>query len=184
MSEKRRYTFTNFMLRSIQQGVQADHAGDELTNKYVYADHAHEHSIKTRDFLKDWSLNHKTVIYLNGGFHGDMVSLDQLLSYNDLEFGGVILPWAKFHEDEYTLGGLLTSISIVLPEEIYNAQSYKKMLEPVFNVNEFMRKYPRNDFEKDFFWENLYTGDIVRYSHESPMGRFIGQFLKNTGLAT
>jgi hypothetical protein len=32
-------------------------------------------------------------------------------------------PWADFHEDEYSLKGLRTAVSLILPEKIYEAAS-------------------------------------------------------------
>jgi hypothetical protein len=36
------------------------------------------------------------------------------------------MPFECFHEDEYSLGGILTCVGCVLPEEIYDAVDYRK----------------------------------------------------------
>jgi hypothetical protein len=36
------------------------------------------------------------------------------------------MPFECFHEDEYSLGGILTCVGCVLPEEIYDAVDHRK----------------------------------------------------------
>lgn len=119
MKELRFYTFVNFYLSSIQQGVQSFHVCHEMFNKYDLGD------LKHKQRLFDWSKNHKTVIVLNGGANSDIedkyFKLEELSK--SLKFP---MPFVKFNEDEKSLGGIVTACGCVLPEEIYDAVDYRK----------------------------------------------------------
>lgn len=103
------YSFTNWMLRPIQQGIQPGHAAVELFVKY------RDVTEPVREMLYDWAQSHKTFICLNGGTHADLLELQTFMESDDNPY-----PFAAFHEDEVSLAGLVTSIGIVLPEGIYN----------------------------------------------------------------
>jgi len=117
--EKRCYTFSHFMLSPMAKGIQTLHSTVELFNKYV-PNPSNDDSVDVLqyDILYDWSLNHKTVISLNPGVSGDM---DDLVYF--LQDPENLYPWADFHEDEYSLKGVRTAVSLVLPEKIYEAAS-------------------------------------------------------------
>lgn len=131
MSELRFYTFVNFYLSSIQQGVQSFHVCHEMFNKYPYNqdieldDWCRPDSLAIEHRLHDWSSNHKTLIVLNGGANTDIenvyYTLDRLSK--NLSFP---MPFTKFNEDEKSLGGIITACGCVLPEEIYNAVDSRK----------------------------------------------------------
>lgn len=102
------YAISNSYLSSIQQGIQAFHclgemvlnsAGDE--NNLIY----------------NWLKNYKTVICLNGGNNAKLHATYELLT----QPGNPGYPVAKFHEDEDSMGGMLTCIGIVVPEKVYTA---------------------------------------------------------------
>lgn len=101
MTELRCYTFTIFQLSTIQQGIQAGHAAVELTRR-------------GHDLTMDWAENHKTFVWLNAGTYGDLLRLIQFLQSKENPY-----PWASFAESEEFLGGLTTSVAIVLPERIF-----------------------------------------------------------------
>jgi hypothetical protein len=108
--ELRLYTFTHFMLSSIQQGIQAGHAAVELTRR------GHDLTI---EWAKDW----KTMICLNGGNSQELKELVFFLSNHDNTF-----PWCGFYESNEALDGSLTSIAIVLPARIFGtAENMRKM---------------------------------------------------------
>lgn len=112
----RLYTFTNFYLSSIQQGIQSAHCLHELFLNYPA-----EPSTLASTKLFDWANNHKTMIVLNGG---DSQSLSEL--YGELvplaRSGN--FPLAKFSEDERSLNNALTCVGIVLPEAVYGIDLY------------------------------------------------------------
>ena len=118
MSDLRLHTFCSFYLSSIQQGIQSAHVTSELFVKYKY-----NFDLSSR--LYDWAENHKTMIVLNGGINKSLHDLSNFLKEekDNLSFPA---PFATFNEDEASLGGILTTVGIVLPEEIYDAVNYSK----------------------------------------------------------
>lgn len=125
----RLYTFGNYYMSSIQQGIQASHVVSELFVKYrdtginhdydyLPAINGIEYQIKV-DNLYDWAENHKTMVCLNGG---NLLGLEDILTLlKDVQNN---LPWAVFYEDEMSLGGILTNVGIIIPEHIYDS-AYK-----------------------------------------------------------
>lgn len=110
----RYYGFANFMLSSIQQGVQNFHVLHEMFNEYT------DSGIDAERVLYNWSFNHKTAVFLNGG---NAASIRDI--YVQLEqFGKALgLPVAKFHEDEQSLDNTMTACGIVVPTEIIELAS-------------------------------------------------------------
>jgi len=128
--EKRLYCFSHFMLSPMAKGIQTLHSTVELFNKYVPNPGNNDCVDDLQyDILYDWSLNHKTVISLNPGVSGDM---DELVYF--LQDSENFYPWADFHEDEYSLKGVRTAVSIVLSEKIYETSS-------LFRTNNFKWDY-------------------------------------------
>lgn len=113
--EFRCYTFTNFMLSSIQQGIQSGHASMELVNKYMidtgwvdgYA-----------EAVADWVKNHKTIVCLNAGNAEGVRDWKAFLD-DGWQRGVNCWPYAAFYEDEQSLDGALTSVAILLAPLIY-----------------------------------------------------------------
>lgn len=103
------YSFGNYYLSSLQQGLQGTHVLTEMDVKYKGK--AQEKA------LFDWKKNHKTIVILNGGNAQSLADLHEYFKY--LQKRGMPHPFAKFHEDEQSLGGALTSVGIVVPERIY-----------------------------------------------------------------
>lgn len=109
--ELRCYTFTHFILSSIQQGIQSGHASMELVNKYM----VHEGWINGfAEQVNDWIKNHKTMICLHGG---NSATLEELLDF--LQDENNPFPVTAFYEDEQTAKGLMTSVAIILPARIF-----------------------------------------------------------------
>lgn len=107
----RYYSFTNYYLSSIQQGIQPAHC---IADTFIkYADESRQRAV-----LLDWAANHKTMICLNGGHAGGIREI-----YGQLEqFGEALqLPFCKFHEDEESLDSTMTCAGIVVPEYLYEA---------------------------------------------------------------
>jgi len=110
----RLYTFTNFYLSSIQQGIQPAHVISDMYIKYVAGRAAPLPQAGVA--FQDWAARHKTMICLNGGHHGSIKAIAEQLEVIGNELN---LPTAAFHEDEESLGGIMTSTGIVVPAEIY-----------------------------------------------------------------
>jgi len=110
----RAYFFGNMYLSSIQQGIQAAHVTAELFCQYD-GEEVYDGIQTPTGVLTEWANDHKTMILLNGGYLETMEDLWYFLDYTtDKPY-----PYAKFHEGLDSLGGVLTSIGIVLPEKIY-----------------------------------------------------------------
>lgn len=112
------YSCGNMYLSSIQQGIQAFHCLGEMIIKYPSVPCDLTVNAVARETLYDWIQNHKTLICLNGGNNASLNELYALLTQED----NPGYPVAKFHEDAISLGGMLTSVGIVLPEKIYAAE--------------------------------------------------------------
>ena len=121
--ELRLYSFVNFYMSSIQQGVQTGHAAVDLVRKYtkqqpllgpsglhpaVSATH--------RRMVENWADNHKTFIVLNGG------NADGIRSARDIIASNGDFPWVAFCEDNQSLDGMMTCVSVILPENIFSAK--------------------------------------------------------------
>jgi hypothetical protein len=107
----RYYSFANFMLSSIQQGIQPAHC---IADTFIkYSDESRQRAV-----LLDWATNHKTMICLNGGNAAGIRDCYTSL----VEFGDALqLPYCKFHEDEQSLDSTMTCCGIVVPEYLYDA---------------------------------------------------------------
>ena len=124
------YSFTNWMLRPIQQGIQPGHAAVELFVKYTDPDDVHN---PTQEMLWDWARNHKTFVCLNGGNNTDIYELDRFMQSQENPY-----PYAPFYEDPDSLGGLMTSVGIVLSPRMYDASAALRRYrgqEPFFSEN-------------------------------------------------
>ena len=122
------------MLSPMAKGIQATHSTVELFNKYLPNPSNNGEVLVTEpidpsDLLWDWSLNHKTMISLNGGLTPDIMGMIEFLEYEGCHY-----PWAYFNEDE-SLGNLVTSISLILPEKIYETASLIKNKLVEFDCN-------------------------------------------------
>lgn len=112
----RAYSFTNFMLNSVAQGIQPGHCLVDMTRYYI-AEKSFAASV-----MADWADNHKTMINLNGGGYGNILRI-----WEDVQRLGeaLDLPFGCFNEDEETLGGLMTCCSIIVPEKVYGLAAAK-----------------------------------------------------------
>lgn len=108
----RTYVFLHTYFKSLLNGVQGGHACVELSVKY-------DPDSPQGRMYRQWACVDKTLVFLDGGvsLHLHTV-LDQLQSLG--EHGR--LAWAPFHEDKDTLEGMLTAVSILLPESIAKAE--------------------------------------------------------------
>lgn len=106
------YGFGNYYLSSLQQGLQSAHVvGDLLTNYPAK-------SVQNK-MAYTWAKKHKTMVLLKGGNSAQLQAIFD--KFKNLTRRGMKLPFAKFHEDEQSLGGALTYVGIVVPEKYYVA---------------------------------------------------------------
>jgi hypothetical protein len=117
-------------LSSIQQGIQAFHCLGEMTLEHT-----------GNKMFEDWLSIHKTLICINGGNNESLNALYELLKESDY-------PVAKFHEDNASMGGMLTCVGIIVPEKIYSTdisdvESALAVLTPIeFTVASALKRMP------------------------------------------
>jgi hypothetical protein len=115
--ELRLYSFVNFYLSSIQQGIQTGHVAVDLVRKYT----ANGNPLRTDiteervALVENWADNWKTFITLNGGNAEGIAEATLTISKSGF-------PWAIFKEDESSLGGIQTCVAVILPDFIFGAQ--------------------------------------------------------------
>lgn len=129
----RYYGFANFMLSSIQQGVQNFHVGHDLFVKYC-SPNAPDCA---RDVLFDWATNHKTAVFLNGGnAQGLRDVYDTIATLGNV----LVLPYVKFHEDQESLDCNMTACGIVVPTHIVDMMPFVRGGD--VDWSEYDEKYP------------------------------------------
>lgn len=128
----RAYFFTNTWLSGIQKGLQVAHCVAEMSQKAPGKPGDNE-------FI-DWIDNHKTIIILDGGSHADLVDIKKLF-----EDENNFYPWASFSEDDESLNGAMTSVGIVLPEEVYDFA--KNLREGEYEWHNAERKFDKFHLE-------------------------------------
>lgn len=139
--ELRFYSFTDWMFRPIQQGIQPGHAAVELFTKYQFT------SCQRVGMLYDWAANWKTFICLNGGNYESVVKVHEFLDSPHNPY-----PFAPFHEDESSAGGRMTTVGIVLPARIFETASLLRRRELPVGVcytNDKLLGIHRFTFEED-----------------------------------
>ena len=137
----RLYTFCNYYLSSIQQGIQSAHVLGEM---FVSIDPSYEAEMT---MLFDWAKNHKTMVVLNGGNSDELINLsDELRTLAE----ALNLPHADFYEDAQSLNSAMTCVGIVVPEKVYAYNDFErervkqKAQNDVFLIN----PYELNSYEK------------------------------------
>lgn len=146
MNQLRLYTFVNFYLSSIQQGIQSAHVGQDLTATY-----RGQHT-KAAQLLKEWEDHGKTMIVLNGGTAADILQAYE--SMHDLS--STSYPYTAFWEEPGAIhesAKAVTAWGVVLPPEVYNAQPIE-----VFPNREGFSIHPAESFHgvkgaASEFWE-------------------------------
>lgn len=109
------YGFGNYYLSSLQQGLQSAHVVGDLAKNSLSKGKVTK---KGKTYFK-WAEKHKTMVLLNGGNSANLQAIFD--KFKSLEKSGMKLPFAKFHEDEQSLGGALTYVGIVVKKKYYNA---------------------------------------------------------------
>jgi len=135
--EFRAYHFNSMYLPGIHTGIQSAHSLVELFLKYPRMSPDQRH-YGTGPYLQlyEWAEKHKTMICLNGGYLSVMQELYEFFSLTSEN----PYPYAKFHESEDALGGIMTNVVIILPEKIFAA--YAKLAKS-FNRCEFRNSKPK-----------------------------------------
>lgn len=121
----RLYTFVNHVYMSpIQWGIQTAHVVSALSVKYCAG---------TPEYRKyfAWAVCEPTILVCRGGNVGMLKALHEVLTPLA---DALNLPYTKFHEDQDSLGGALTSVGILVPELLYDAaMTLAENRVPLFN---------------------------------------------------
>lgn len=113
----RGYFFGNMYLSSLQQGLQAAHVIQKMSTRYTMV-----HSDIASKIFLDWCKDDKTIILLNGGTQRDLQDLASRL--NLLTRHGTTYPLSYFEEEESALNGAVTSVGIILAENVYDSNNF------------------------------------------------------------
>lgn len=113
----RGYFFGNMYLSSLQQGLQAAHVIQKMSTRYSML-----HSDIASKIFFDWCNDDRTIILLNGGTQRDLQDLASRL--NLLTRHGTTYPLSYFEEEESALNGAVTSVGIILAENVYDSNNF------------------------------------------------------------
>lgn len=107
----RLYSFINHLYMSpIQWGIQTAHVVSTLSVKYNKGcDQEHAY--------REWASDEPTILICQGG---NVASLNKLQIELNLIARRLMLPQAEFNEDENSLGGIITAVGILVPENIFS----------------------------------------------------------------
>lgn len=154
----RTYSINNWYVAGIRAGIQSAHSHDELTVKYLHpliqgeSNLSEAHLNKAKLLMQCQKID-KTAIILNGGENKDLKNFLFFLEQNDylLDY-----PFAEFFESEDALNGALTSISIVLPETIFD---YSRIVPAMISKLDFSKEesYTENGITIKEEKEYVYT---------------------------
>jgi hypothetical protein len=116
MNNYRLYTFINFYLSPIQQGIQSAHIVSNLFSKYLPPSDSYK-------ILLDWATYDKTIIVCNGGMSEELNENFYLINQLFPTYSNY--PFVNFFEADSALGiagnGIMTGWGIILPESVYAA---------------------------------------------------------------
>ena len=137
----RAYFFANMYLSQIQQGIQAAHV---VTKMFVQTRHDNSPypmpgGNDPYNILHAWGRDGVTKILLNGGYQSNLADVHSIFEFICPRLG---LPFAKFHEEEAALNGALTSVGIVVPEEVYAGVATSTWLDPVGGMFALASNFP------------------------------------------
>lgn len=110
----RLYSFVNHIYMSpVQWGIQTAHCVSTLMSS-VGPSHYHE--------IDTWAVDEPTIIVCQGGNVGMLTALyEKLKPLTDT----IDLPIVKFHEDMESLGGIITAVAVLVPEEMFDVKFVK-----------------------------------------------------------
>jgi hypothetical protein len=105
------YSFTNALYMSpLQLGLQTAHCVAEMSQNEKF---------ENVEMFNEWANYHKTIIIYDGGNHRALEEIFDFINTPNNPF-----PIAMFREDEESLNNAVTSVGIVLPEEVYESARF------------------------------------------------------------
>lgn len=104
----------------IQWGIQTAHCVSTMM--------ATPESKKAKKAIKTWAKESPTIIICQGGnvqtLQALYVELKEICALIETLYD-YVLPVVKFHEDMESLGGIITSVAVLVPEALFNARSIR-----------------------------------------------------------
>ncbi len=125
--EQRLYGFVPYNISEIQRGIQFGHAAIEYSLMYN----------NTAQYRK-WATVDKTFIILNGGTSGNMLELKNQL----VDMG---INHSEFFEPD--LNNMLSSITFLVDERVYNKQKYPDYVNPYNPTNVIIGGFNQNNWK-------------------------------------
>lgn len=110
------YTFCNYYLSSIQQGIQSAHCLAEMFAADPWI---------AQNMLFEWAQNHKTIVVLNGGNSENIIATYAVLCRlcDELEY-----PYGVFKEDIASLNSAYTCTGVIVPEKLYKYNEFEQVI--------------------------------------------------------
>lgn len=103
----------------IHAGIQTAHCHDELALKFFLNYHLYDdlYIMEQKVNYIDWLDNHKVTVVKNGGYAINISDAKHFLEKNsDINH----YPWTFFKESVAAANGIMTNVTIILPEKVYN----------------------------------------------------------------
>lgn len=131
------FSFINYYLSSIQQGIQTMHAALDMAVKYRELNSNIGAVLMPVDYFWQWAEEEKTVVLLNGGNHEDLRNFKAKLGAREAT-GEMRYPWGYFYEDKASMNGMLTCVAIILPDSLTKYRraedAYADGIEDTFDI--------------------------------------------------
>lgn len=160
------YSFVNGLYMSpLQHGLQTAHCIAEMS--------------QLKDSVFDeWASNHKTIVILNAINVAGLLELEKTFATMDIPY-----PVASFREDEASLNGAITSVGVVLPEEIY--ESARLVRQKKLKYDEYAKMFvsgivPAKDVEEAELVSRMFS---FLNDHASLDQKALVELINNYGLA-
>jgi hypothetical protein len=141
----RLYTFVNHIYMSEKQfGIQTAHLTSTMMNNVAKLK---GEDLESYRMVHDWAENSPTIIMCQGGNVAMLTELYAKLKPMAADLG---LPVAKFHEDEASLGGVITCVGVLVPEYLFDCEVTWLAGSPTFTIVTGEVRRFANDLEHEF----------------------------------
>ena len=119
----RLYSFVNHLYMNEKQwGIQTAHCVSTMSRAYKV-------NTEQKAAYDTWADEEPTIIMCQGG---NVAMLTDLYDRISVLAGELNLPYVKFHEDEASLGGVITAVAVLVPETLFDHVVNFENGEPVF----------------------------------------------------
>lgn len=119
----RLYSFVNHLYMNEKQwGIQTAHCVSTMSRAYKV-------NTEQKAAYDTWADEEPTIIMCQGG---NVAMLTDLYERISVLAKALNLPYVKFHEDEASLGGVITAVAVLVPETLFDHVVNFENGEPVF----------------------------------------------------